>query len=93
MRTVFELHLLALVSGFGLVILFMMFYYGLAGVIANLAVVINLFIILAMMSLLGATLTLPGMAGIVLHIGLAVDANIIINERIREGLTSRYSNS
>ncbi|HEX5711157.1 MAG TPA: protein translocase subunit SecD [Sulfuricurvum sp.] len=77
--------LLALVSGFGLVILFMMFYYGLAGVIANLAVVINLFIILGMMSLLGATLTLPGMAGIVLHIGLAVDANIIINERIREG--------
>ncbi len=78
--------LLALVSGFGLVILFMMFYYGLAGVIANLAVVINLFIILGLMSLMGATLTLPGMAGIVLHIGLAVDANIIINERIREGL-------
>lgn len=78
--------LLALVSGFVLVIIFMMFYYGLAGVIANLAVVINLFIILAMMSLLGATLTLPGMAGIVLHIGLAVDANIIINERVREQL-------
>lgn len=78
--------LLALVSGFGLVILFMMFYYGLAGVIANLAVVINLFIILGTISLLGATLTLPGMAGIVLHIGLAVDSNIIINERIREGL-------
>ena len=78
--------LLALVSGFVLVILFMMFYYGLAGVIANIAVVINLFIILAMISLMGATLTLPGMAGIVLHIGLAVDANIIINERIREGI-------
>ena len=78
--------LMALVSGFGLVILFMMFYYKLAGVIANFAVVINLFIILALMSLMGATLTLPGMAGIVLHIGLAVDANIIINERIREGL-------
>lgn len=78
--------LLALVSGFVLVIVFMMFYYGLAGVIANIAVVINLFIILGMMALLGATLTLPGMAGIVLHIGLAVDANIIINERIREGI-------
>jgi len=78
--------LLALVSGFVLVILFMIFYYGLAGVIATFAVVVNLFIILAMISLLGATLTLPGMAGIVLHIGLAVDANIIINERIREGL-------
>jgi preprotein translocase subunit SecD len=63
-----------------------MFYYGLAGVIANVAVIINLFIILGLISLLGATLTLPGMAGIVLHIGLAVDSNIIINERIREGL-------
>ena len=78
--------LLALVSGFVLVIIFMMFYYGLAGVIANVAVIINLFIILGLISLLGATLTLPGMAGIVLHIGLAVDSNIIINERIREGL-------
>lgn len=78
--------LLALVSGFVLVIIFMIFYYGLAGVIATLAVVVNIFIILAMISLLGATLTLPGMAGIVLHIGLAVDSNIIINERIREGL-------
>lgn len=76
--------LLALVSGFVLVMIFMIMYYGLAGVIANLAVVINIFIILAMMALLGATLTLPGMAGIVLHIGLAVDANIIINERVRE---------
>lgn len=76
--------LMALVSGFVLVLCFMMFYYGLAGVIANMAVLINIFIILAMMALLGATLTLPGMAGIVLHIGLAVDANIIINERVRE---------
>jgi preprotein translocase subunit SecD len=73
-----------LVSGFVLVMIFMIMYYGLAGIIANLAVVINIFIILAMMALLGATLTLPGMAGIVLHIGLAVDANIIINERVRE---------
>jgi len=78
--------LLALVSGFVLVMIFMMMYYGLAGIIANLAVLINIFIILAMMALLGATLTLPGMAGIVLHIGLAVDANIIINERVREQL-------
>lgn len=76
--------LLALVSGFVLVMIFMIMYYGLAGIIANLAVMINIFIILAMMALLGATLTLPGMAGIVLHIGLAVDANIIINERVRE---------
>lgn len=78
--------LLALISGFVLVMIFMIMYYGLAGIIANLAVLINIFIILAMMALLGATLTLPGMAGIVLHIGLAVDANIIINERVREQL-------
>lgn len=85
--------LIALASGFTLVIIFMMFYYGLAGVIANIAVLVNLFIILGLISLLGATLTLPGMAGIVLHIGLAVDSNIIINERIREGLRSGLSAS
>lgn len=85
--------LIALVSGFALVIVFMMFYYGLGGVIANIAVLVNLFIILGLISLLGATLTLPGMAGIVLHIGLAVDSNIIINERIREGLRAGLSAS
>ncbi len=78
--------LLALVSGFGLVLIFMIFYYGLAGIVANIAVVVNIFVTLAVMALLGATLTLPGMAGIVLHVGLAVDANIIINERVREQL-------
>jgi len=59
-------------------------YYGMAGVIANVALIGNLFLILAVMSLAGATLTLPGMAGIVLTVGMAVDANVIINERIRE---------
>lgn len=78
--------LMALVSGFGLVLVFMIFYYGLAGIVANIAVVVNIFVTLAVMALLGATLTLPGMAGIVLHVGLAVDANIIINERVREQL-------
>jgi len=78
--------LTALISGFALVLVFMIFYYGLAGIVANVAVVINIFVTLAVMALLGATLTLPGMAGIVLHVGLAVDANIIINERIREQL-------
>jgi len=76
--------LIALVGGFVLVILFMIVYYGLAGVIANIALIANLFIILAIMSLFGATLTLPGMAGIVLTVGMAVDANVIISERIRE---------
>ena len=75
---------LALVLGFILVIIFMFIYYGMAGVIANIALIGNLFLILAIMSLFGATLTLPGMAGIVLTVGMAVDANVIINERIRE---------
>ena len=76
--------LIALVSGFVLVMAFMVLYYRMAGVIANIALVANLFLILAVMALFGATLTLPGMAGIVLTVGMAVDANVIINERIRE---------
>jgi len=76
--------MMALVGGFVLVIVFMMVYYRMAGVIANIALIANLFILLAVMSLFGATLTLPGMAGIVLTVGMAVDANVIISERIRE---------
>ncbi|MFT7004415.1 MAG: preprotein translocase subunit SecD [Sulfurimonas sp.] len=76
--------MVALIGGFVLVIIFMMVYYRMAGVIANIALIANLFIILAVMSLFGATLTLPGMAGIVLTVGMAVDANVIISERIRE---------
>jgi len=74
----------ALVLGFVMVFIFMIFYYGMAGVIADVALIGNLFLILAIMALFGATLTLPGMAGIVLTVGMAVDANVIINERIRE---------
>ena len=76
--------MVALIGGFVLVIIFMVIYYRAAGVIANIALIANLFIILAVMSLFGATLTLPGMAGIVLTVGMAVDANVIISERIRE---------
>ncbi len=76
--------MIALITGFIAVVIFMVFYYGVAGVIADLALVVNLFLILAIMALFGATLTLPGMAGIVLTVGMAVDANVIINERIRE---------
>jgi len=76
--------MVALVGGFVMVIIFMIVYYRMAGVIANIALIANLFIILAVMSLFGATLTLPGMAGIVLTVGMAVDANVIISERIRE---------
>jgi len=76
--------MIALALGFLLVVIFMVVYYGFAGIIANIALVANLFIVLAVMALFGATLTLPGMAGIVLTVGMAVDANVIINERIRE---------
>lgn len=76
--------LIALIAGFIAVVIFMVFYYGFAGVIADIALIANLFLILAVMSLFGATLTLPGMAGIILTVGMAVDANVIINERIRE---------
>jgi preprotein translocase subunit SecD len=76
--------LVALISGFVLVVIFMVVYYGMAGIIANIALITNLFLIVAVMALFGATLTLPGMAGIVLTVGMAVDANVIITERIRE---------
>ncbi len=74
----------ALISGFILVVIFMNFYYGRAGTIANIALITNVFLIVSVMAMFGATLTLPGMAGIVLTIGMAVDTNVIINERIRE---------
>lgn len=76
--------MIALAGGFVLVVFFMIVYYAMAGVIANIALIANLFIIISIMALFGATLTLPGMAGIVLTVGMAVDANVIINERIRE---------
>ncbi|MFC3867225.1 protein translocase subunit SecD [Helicobacter equorum] len=78
--------LIALVSGFVMVVIFMVLYYNIAGIIAVSALLVNIVLIVAVMSLFGATLTLPGMAGIVLTVGMAVDANIIINERIREAL-------
>jgi SecD/SecF fusion protein len=70
--------------GFGLVVLFMFVLYGPWGLLANLALALNVALTFGALSLLGATLTLPGIAGIVLGIGLAVDANVLINERIRE---------
>jgi len=80
---------ISLVVGFLFVIAFMGIFYGLFGWFANLALVINLFLMLGIMSLLQATLTLPGMAGILLTLGMAVDANILINERIREEQETR----
>ncbi|HED17277.1 MAG TPA: protein translocase subunit SecD [Gammaproteobacteria bacterium] len=72
--------------GFALVLVFMAVYYKFFGLVANLALTFNLIIIVALLSLLQATLTLPGIAGIVLTVGMAVDANVLIFERIREEL-------
>ncbi len=69
-----------------LVVTAMMIYYKLSGVVANFALGLNLLFVLAILSLFGATLTLPGIAGIALTLGMAVDANVLINERIREEL-------
>jgi len=74
-----------LVSGL-LIIVFMAFYYRLSGLIADLALVLNITLLLGFMVMIGATLTLPGIAGIILTVGMAVDANILICERIREEL-------
>jgi preprotein translocase subunit SecD len=76
--------ILACIVGTVLVLIFMMLCYGRFGVYADLAVVINLFVIVGVMAFLNATLTLPGIAGFVLTIGTAVDANVLINERVRE---------
>lgn len=78
--------LIALFAGAFVVFAFMAIYYGLSGWIANIALISNVVLIIAVMALFGATLTLPGMAGIVLTLGMSVDANVLINERIREVL-------
>jgi preprotein translocase subunit SecD len=74
--------------GLALVLVFMLVYYRVFGVFANVALTVNLLLLMAVMSMLGATLTLPGIAGIVLTVGMAVDANVLIFARIREELGS-----
>ncbi len=76
--------LLSIEVGMGLVVIFMALYYGIMGLIADLALVMNLVLVVALLSLLGATLTLPGIAGLVLTVAMAADANVLIFERIRE---------
>jgi len=76
--------LIAVAVGFALVFCYMILAYGLFGLFANIALLFNLLLTLAGMSLLQATLTLPGIAGLLLTIGMSVDANVLINERIRE---------
>ena len=82
---------IAAVIGFAAVVVFMALTYGLFGLMANVALIINLTIILAALSALQATLTLPGIAGIVLTVGMAVDANVLIFERIREEIRNGRS--
>ena len=78
--------LMSLFVAFVLVCLFMVAYYSTSGLVANVAVILNLFFIISFLANFGASLTLPGLAGIVLTLAIAIDANVIINERIREEL-------
>ncbi|MDX1974931.1 MAG: protein translocase subunit SecD [Rickettsiales bacterium] len=83
----------ALASGLAivLVVVFMVLFYGLFGLFANIAMIINAFMTLSLLALFGATLTLPGIAGIVLTVGMAVDANVLIYERMREEIRNGKS--
>jgi protein-export membrane protein SecD len=76
--------ILSLIIGFTLVVLFMIYKYKIFGLIANFALIINLFLLIGILTLFEATLTLPGIAGIILTVGMAVDANVLIFERIKE---------
>ena len=84
--------MIALTIGFLLVIIFMFVKYKIFGLITNLTLIINLFILLGILTLFEATLTLPGIAGIILTVGMAVDANVLIFERIKEELKDEKNN-
>jgi preprotein translocase subunit SecD len=79
------------IYGFIAITLFMVMYYRLFGVISTLALAVNVLFLVALLSILQATLTLPGMAAIALTVGMAIDSNVLINERIREELRSGIS--
>ena len=83
--------LMSVIIGFLAVVVFMAFYYKWFGVVANVVLLLNLVLIVAVMALLGATLTMPGIAGMVLTIGMAVDANVLIFERMREEIRNGNS--
>lgn len=76
----------AILFSFLFVLVFFVIYYKMFGVISNIALIVNLLMVVALMSLFGATMTLPGLAGLALTVGMSVDANVLINERIREEL-------
>ncbi len=84
--------MIALTIGFLLVIIFMFIKYRIFGLITNITLIINLFILLGILTLFEATLTLPGIAGIILTVGMAVDANVLIFERIKEELKDENNN-
>jgi protein-export membrane protein SecD len=83
---------IALMIGFLLVIIFMFFKYKIFGLIANITLLVNLFFLVGILTLFGATLTLPGIAGIILTVGMAVDANVLIFERIKEECKKEKNN-
>ena len=82
---------ISLIVGFILVILFMFYKYKIFGLIANTALIANLLMLIGILTILEATLTLPGIAGIILTVGMAVDANVLIFERIKEELKTEKS--
>ncbi len=84
--------ILSLIIGFILVVLFMIYKYKIFGLIANFALIINLFLLIGILTLFEATLTLPGIAGIILTVGMAVDANVLIFERIKEEIKNEKNN-
>ncbi|MFL2888563.1 MAG: protein translocase subunit SecD [Candidatus Pelagibacter sp.] len=84
--------MIALIIGFALVILFILIRYKIFGLITNIALIINLFILIGVLTIFEATLTLPGIAGIILTVGMAVDANVLIFERIKEELKNEKNN-
>ncbi len=83
--------MISLEVGMGLILLLMVVYYRFFGIVADVALMLNLLLLSALLSMIGATLTLPGIAGIVLTVGMAVDANVLIYERIREELRNGMS--
>ena len=84
--------ILSLLIGFILVVIFMIYKYKIFGIIANLALIFNLFLLVGILTLFEATLTLPGIAGIILTVGMAVDANVLIFERIKEEIKNEKNN-
>ena len=84
--------IISLIIGFSLVILFMFVKYRVLGIISDVSLIINLLLLLGILTILEATLTLPGIAGIILTVGMAVDANVLIFERIKEEMKNEESN-